>query len=92
MDKLAEIEQQLTTSGRQWLSDGNMPGAEDSEALAIASTVKIDPRVYPHAAFWYSMVSKMAPGKLPAATGKPAAPAKKPQEEESKGGKAAGKK
>ena len=63
--------------------------------------MKIDARVYPHAAFWYSMVSKFAPGKLPAPVAKPAAAkpeAAKPEaakpnaapkkaQEESKGGK-----
>ena len=86
MDKLAEIEQKLQKGGLQWLSGGSMPGSEDSEALAIAKTVKIDARVYPHTAFWFSMVSKFAPSKLPAASGKPAAAVQKPKEE-SKGEK-----
>lgn len=42
-----------------------MPGAEDVEAFGLVKTLKIDARIYPHSFFWYSMISKFKPEKLP---------------------------
>lgn len=60
--KLDEIEQELAC-GAQWLSGGNMPGADDAEAFKVVANQRPDPRVYPHAFSWYATVSKFSPEK-----------------------------
>ena len=74
-DKLAAIEQKLQQGACQWLGGGNQPSGEDAAAFNDVKALKIDPRVYPHSAFWYSMVSKFSDAKRASWPGAQPAPA-----------------
>ena len=62
--KLSEIEDQLLSSGAQWLSGASSPGAADAEAIEEVRGQIPDPRAHPHAFSWYCMLSKFKPEKL----------------------------
>ena len=60
--KLDEIEESLASSGQMFLG-GSQPSSEDAAAINEVRASRPDPRVYPNAYSWYSIVSKFSPEK-----------------------------